>query len=121
MPDGWSRGTADREVLVLKKGDVTVGFSHSVTPATAEALGPGASETTVAGLTAFTIVRQGERHLWYTDGQIEFASSPGDTTQTWVFGVGSQAVTVDIAVQAAGFDAAVEEFEPILQTFATDG
>ena len=116
LPDGWTRGTADREVLVLDNGDVTVGFHHRVPTVDAAALGDGATATTVGPYPGFTMTSDGPVHLWYTDGQQEVSADAGEKVQSWVLGLGDDAVTVDLAAPAAGFDAAVEAFLPILAT-----
>jgi hypothetical protein len=116
LPDGWSRGTADREVLVLEQGDVTVGFHHRVPKVEAAALGDGATATTVGPYQGFTMTSDGPMHLWYTDGQQEISAPAGTKIQSWVIALGADAVTVDLAAPAAGFDAAVDAFLPILAT-----
>jgi len=115
LPDGWTRGTADREVTVIEKGDVTVGIHHRVSAVDAAALGEGATATTVGAYPAFTLAH-GPSHLWYTDGQIEFWAPPGTRVQSWVIGLGDTPVTVDLVAPEAGFEAALADFEPILAT-----
>jgi len=115
LPDGWSRGTADREVTVLEKGDVTVGIHRRISAVDAAALGDGATATTIGAYPAFTLAH-GPSHLWYTDGQIEFWAPPGTRVQSWVIGLGDTPVTVDLVAPEASFDAALADFEPILAT-----
>ena len=122
FPAGWTRGTADREVLVFRQGHVTVGVSHRNADVSAAALGAGATSTTVGTFTGFTI-RQNQTPgtLWITEGNVPYNAPEGSGVQTWVLGLGSRAVTIDLIAPLAKLDASVASFLPILATINLAG
>jgi hypothetical protein len=116
------RGTADREVLVFRQGDVVIGVSHRNADVSAAALGAGATATTVGPFTGFT-VRQNQTPgtLWLTEGFVPYNAPAGTGVQTWVLGIGSKVVTIDLVAPLAKLDSAVASFLPILATIKLPG
>jgi hypothetical protein len=116
LPAGWTRGTADREVLVLRNGDTTVGISHRL--ASAAHLGAKATTTTIGPLAASTLRQEDSPGtLWMTEGLVAYDAPAGSSVQTWVVSVDSKSITIDLVAPKGKLDAALAGVLPILATF----
>jgi len=127
VPEGWSRNIEDSEVLVLRKGDLTLAVTKMGTEATetgvAKALGnPGAGALTPAAVTfpsyvGFTSgLSKGGGTLWFTESLQAFDSAPTDVVRAWVLQAGSHVVTVFLSGPPDQVAAAIPEVEAMLAT-----
>lgn len=96
---------------------MVIGVSHRIADVAAAALGAGATATTVGPFTGFTL-RQNPTPgtLWLTEGLVPYNAPAGSGVHTWVLGLGSKVVTIDLVAPEAKLEAAVANFLPILAT-----
>ena len=129
VPEGWARNIEDSEVLVLRKGDLTLAVTKMGTEATesgvAKALGnpaPGAFSPPPAAVTfpsyvGFTSgLSKGGGTLWFTESLQAFDSAPTDIVRAWVLQAGSHVVTVFLSGPPDQVAAAIPEVEAMLAT-----
>jgi len=129
VPEGWSRNIEDSEVLVLRKGGVTLAVTKMATEATeegiakslgnppADILSPPPEAVTFPSYVGFTSgLSEGGGTLWFTESLQAFDSEPTDVVRQWVFQAGSHVVTVTLSGPPDEVAAAIPEVEAMLAT-----
>jgi len=129
VPEGWSRNVEDSEVLVLRKGGLTLAITKMATEASeegiakslgnpsADVLSPAPVAVTFPSYVGFTSgLSEGGGTLWFTESLQAFDSEPTDVVRQWVFQAGSHVITVTLSGPPDEVAAAIPEVEAMLAT-----
>ena len=127
LPDGWSRGLEDSEVLTLRKGGVTLAFTRMATATSAVGLAKALGASDPASLdhppAAVTLPSYsgfaagfdgGGGTLWLTESLQAFDAAPTDAVRSWALDVRGRPVTVDVVGPPAEVEAVLPEVEAML-------
>ncbi len=129
VPAGWTLGTEDREVLMLRKGNLTFAIHKTATDATvagllaalgrndATDLSPQPAPFTFPSYTGITAGQHnGGGTLWFDERSNAYDARPTDDIRIWVIRAGTHVITAELVGAPVDVTAASSEVEQMLGT-----